>query len=489
MTVSYEEWEPVIGLEVHAQLKTRSKIFASSPNRFGDEPNTNIEINDTGQPGALPVLNKEAVDLAIRFGCGVHAKVATFSKFDRKSYFYPDSPRNFQITQFDMPIIIGGEIVADVEGKTKTFPLHHAHLEDDAGMLKHFSDFAGVDYNRAGVPLLEIVSEPCMFSPKDAVAYATTLRAILEYLGVSDCNMEEGSMRIDTNVSVRPKGDKTLRNKVEIKNLNSFAHMEMGIEAEIRRQIQAYSKRPHEDPRLVVPSATVRLDIDKKETILMRSKEEAKDYRYFPEPDLPPIILTTDYIEKIRKDLPELPHERFKRYTEKLKLSAYNASILVNDKSLSDYFEEALKFSSHAGALCNWITVEFVGRFKDSEIDLTTSGILPEHIAKLVTFIDNKKITGRIGKEVADVMVQKPGKDPEIIIKENPNFQAVHDTSAIEPFVDEVLSAHPQSVEDFRNGKDKAFNFLVGQVMKLSQGKASPDVVKELLIKKMLPGK
>lgn len=483
--ISYEEWEPVIGLEVHAQLNTRSKIFACSPNRFGDEPNTNIEINDTGQPGALPVLNKEAVDLAIRFGCAINAKVAEFSKFDRKSYFYPDSPRNFQITQFDMPIIIGGEIVADVEGKTKVFQLHHAHLEDDAGMLKHFSDFAGVDYNRAGVPLLEIVSEPCMFSPKDASSYAMTLKAILEYLDVSDCNMEEGSMRIDTNISVRPKGDKTLRNKVEIKNLNSFTNMEMGIEAEIRRQIRAYTQHPNEDPKLVVPSSTVRLDLEKKETVLMRSKEEAKDYRYFPEPDLPPIILKTEYIERIRKNLPELPHQRYERYTQKLKLTEYNASILVNDKALSDYYEMALKSCDNPSALCNWITVEFVGRFKESGIHLAKSGILAEHIARLVSFIDSKKITGRIAKEVADIMAAKPGKDPEIIIKENPNFQAVHDTSAIEPFVDEVLAANAQSVEDFRNGKDKAFNFLVGQVMKLSKGKASPDVVKDLLIKKI----
>ena len=483
--ISYEEWEPVIGLEVHAQLKTRSKIFARSPNRFGDEPNTNIEVVDTGQPGALPVLNKQAVEIAVRFGCAINAKVAEFSKFDRKSYFYPDSPRNFQITQFDMPIVIGGEVVADVEGESKTFQIHHAHLEDDAGMLKHFSDFAGVDYNRAGVPLLEIVSEPCMFSPKDAIAFATTLKAILEYLDVSDCNMEEGSMRIDTNISVRPKGDKTLRNKVEIKNLNSFSYMEIGIEAEIRRQVRAYTERPHEDPNTVVPSATVRLDLDKKETILMRSKEEAKDYRYFPEPDLPPIILTKEYIEKIRRDLPELPHERFERYVKKLKLSQYNASILVNNKSLSNYYETALKSCKNASALCNWITVEFVGRFKDSPAPLYKSGILPEHIATLVTFIDDKKITGRIGKEVADIMVQIPGKNPEIIIKENPNFQAVHNVSAIEPFVNEVLSANEQSVIDFKNGKDKAFNFLVGQVMKLSKGKASPDVVKELLMKKI----
>lgn len=483
--IFYEKWEPVIGLEVHAQLKTRSKIFAAAPNRFGDEPNTNIEINDTGQPGALPVLNKEAVDLAIRFGCAIHAKVAELSTFDRKSYFYPDSPRNFQITQFYMPIITGGEIVADVGGKTKVFQLHHAHLEDDAGMLKHFSDFAGVDYNRAGVPLLEIVSEPCIFSPKEASAYAMTLKAILEYLDVSDCNMEEGSLRIDVNISVRPRGDKTLRNKVEIKNLNSFANMEMGIEAEVRRQIRAYTERANEDPFLVVPSSTVRLDLEKKETVLMRSKEEAKDYRYFPEPDLPPIILTKEYIEKIRKDLPELPHERYKRYTENLQLSQYNASILVNDKALSDYYETALKSCNNPSALCNWITVEFVGRFKESGTHLTQSGILPSHIAKLVSFIDSKTITGRIAKEVADIMAVKPGKDPEIIIKENPNFQAVHDVSAIEPFVDEVIKAHSQSVEDFRAGKDKAFNFLVGQVMKLSKGKASPEVVKELLNKKI----
>ncbi|NGX51475.1 MAG: Aspartyl/glutamyl-tRNA(Asn/Gln) amidotransferase subunit B [Chlamydiae bacterium] len=483
--ISYEEWEPVIGLEIHVQLNTRSKIFAHSPNRFGDEPNTNIEVVDTGQPGVLPVLNKEAVDKAIMFGCAVGARVAEFSKFDRKSYFYPDSPRNFQITQFEMPIIIGGEVIADVDGKTKRFEIDHAHLEDDAGMLKHFSNFAGVDYNRAGVPLLEIVSTPCISSPKEATAFATTLKAIMEYLDISDCNMDEGSLRIDTNISVRPKGDKTLRNKVEIKNLNSFNFMEIGIESEIRRQIRAYTAKPYEDHELVVPSATVRLDVVKRETVLMRTKEEAKDYRYFPEPDLPPIILTREYIEKIRRDIPELPHERFKRYTEELKLPEYDASILVNDKMLSDYFESALKHHDSPKSLCNWITVEFVGRFKGTGTKLHNSGILAEHIAKLVSFIHSKKITGRIAKDVADVMVQIPGKDPEIIIKENPNFQPLSDPSAIEPIVDQVLKENPQSLIDFKNGKDKAFNFLVGQVMKLSKGKASPDVVKDLLTQKM----
>jgi aspartyl-tRNA(Asn)/glutamyl-tRNA(Gln) amidotransferase subunit B len=261
--------------------------------------------------------------------------------------------------------------------------------------------------------------------------------------------------------------------------------MEIGIEAEIRRQIRAYEERPNDDPNDVVPSSTVRLDLDKKETVVMRSKEAAKDYRYFPEPDLPPIILSKDYIEEIRKDLPELPHQRFERYLSELKLSEYNASILVNDKQLSDYYEKALKTHNNPSAVCNWVTVEFVGRFKDTGTLLYKSGILPEHIASLVAFIDSKKITGRIAKEVADIMVENPGKDPELIIKENPNFQAVHDTSAIEPFVDEVLNANQQSVEDFKNGKDKAFNFLVGQVMKLSKGKASPDVVKDLITKKI----
>lgn len=483
--ISYEEWEPVIGLEIHVQLKTRSKLFARSPNRFGDEPNTNIDVIDTGQPGALPVLNQEAVDKAILFGCAIGAEVAPFSKFDRKSYFYPDSPRNFQITQFDKPIIIGGTVSADVEGKSKEFQIEHAHLEDDAGMLKHFTEFAGVDYNRAGVPLLEIVSTPCMFSPKDASAYAMAVRAIMQFLDVSDCNMEEGSLRIDTNVSVRPRGDQTLRNKVEVKNMNSFTNMEMAIEAEIRRQVRLYTAHPHEDPAKVVPSQTVRFDLEKKETISMRSKEEAKDYRYFPEPDLPPIILTKEYIEKIKQEMPELPHERYTRYTKELKLSEYNASILVSDKALSDYFEEGLKTCPHASALCNWVTVEFVGRFKDRGMPLYQSAIEPKHIAKLVNFIGEKKITGRIAKEVADMMVQVQGKDPELIIQENPNFQAVHETSAIEPFVDQVLSENAQSVEDFKAGKDKAFNFLVGQVMKLSKGKASPDVVKELLTKKI----
>lgn len=483
--ISYEEWEPVIGLEIHVQLKTRSKLFARSPNHFGNEPNTNIDMIDTGQPGALPVLNKEAVEKAILFGCAIGSEIAPFSKFDRKSYFYPDSPRNFQITQFDKPLIIGGKIIADVEGKSKEFSIDRAHLEDDAGMLKHFSEFAGVDYNRAGVPLLEIVSKPCMFSSKDASAYAMAVKAIAEYLDVSDCNMEQGSLRIDTNVSVRPRGEQSLRPKVEVKNMNSFNNMEMAIESEISRQVRAYLAHPNEDPTKVITSDTVRFDLEKKTTISMRSKEQAKDYRYFPEPDLPPIILTEEFIEKVRAEMPELPHQRFDRYVNQLGLTQYNASILVNEKKLSDYFEGGLKFCSHASDLCNWITVEFVGRLKESGIPIYESGISSEHIATLVNLINQKKITGRMAKEVADIMVKTKTKDPELIIKQNPNFQPIHDTSAIESFVDQVLKENPQSAVDFKAGKDKAFNYLVGQVMKLSKGKASPDIVKKLLTKKL----
>ena len=483
--IAYENWQPVIGLEIHVQLNTKSKIFSPAPNHFGYEPNTNIGPVDTGQPGALPVLNKEAVRKAVQFGCAVQANVALYSQFDRKSYFYPDSPRGFQITQFDKPIIKGGSVVAEVGGESKHFAIHHAHLEDDAGMLKHFSTFTGVDYNRAGSPLLEIVSEACMHSPKEASSYAMAIRAIMQYLNASDCNMEEGSLRIDVNISVRPKGEKTLRPKIEIKNLNSFNYMEMAIESEVRRQIRLYSSRPHEDPKSVLGSGTYRFDVEKKETVLMRTKEEAKDYRYFPEPDLPPIVLTQEYIDSVRACLPELPHERFKRYTAELLLPIGSATLLINDKKLADYFEEALKVCNKAKNVCNWVTVEFTGRFKDTGRHLVGSGIEAAHIGKLVEMIESGKITGKIAKSVADEMFSHPGKDPEKIVKENPDYVPMQDPASIEPLVDEVLAANPQSVTDFRAGKGRAFDFLVGQVMKRCKGKASPSVVNDLLTKKL----
>jgi aspartyl-tRNA(Asn)/glutamyl-tRNA(Gln) amidotransferase subunit B len=481
----HDKWETIIGLEIHVQLNTKSKLFSPAPNRFGDEPNTNISVVCTAQPGTLPVLNKEAVRKAVQLGCALNAKVAKYSKFDRKSYFYPDSPRNFQITQYDEPIIIGGSVVADVEGTPMTFHVHHAHLEDDAGMLKHFSSFAGVDFNRAGVPLIEIVSEPCMHSAKEAAAYASGVKAIMEYIDASDCNMEEGSLRVDVNVSVRLHGETKFRNKIEIKNMNSFSAMEMALEAEVHRQIREYERHPDKSAAEVIEQATYRWDPDLKQTVLMRRKENAEDYRYFPEPDLLPIVLTDEYINTIREALPELPYQRRKRYVETLGLSDYAAGILTNEKTLADYFEEGLKICNNARALCNWITVEFFGRLKDTGQTLYKLGILSAHVATLVNLIDSGEITGKIAKSVADDMVSQPGKDPKKIIEENPNYRAVHDTSEIEKLVDQVLAAEPQSVTDYKAGKNKAFGFLVGQVMKLSQGKASPPVVNELLKKKL----
>ena len=481
----YFEWEAVIGLEVHVELNTKAKLFSPAANHFGDEPNTNITDVCTGQPGTLPVLNKEAVRKAVLLGCALNAHVAKYSRFDRKSYFYPDSPRNFQITQFEMPIIVGGSITADVEGTPKTFGINRAHLEDDAGMLKHFNKFAGVDYNRAGVPLIEVVSQPCLFSAKEAIAYAMALKAILQYIDASDCNMEEGSLRMDANISVRPKGSKELRNKIEIKNLNSFAFMGMAIEVEFKRQVKEYVTKPHVDPRVVITPATYRWDADKKETVLMRRKESADDYRYFIEPDLPPLVLEEEYIDSIRALLPELPYEREKRYSATYGLASDAALMLVNEKALADYFEEGLKVCSNAKNLCNWILVEFAGRFKESGKSLWESGIPAAHIGKLVSLIDQGVITGKIAKKVADLMVETPQKEPEKIVQENPDFQPMGDTKELEAIVDRVLEENPQSVQDFINGKERAFAFLVGQVMKVTQGKAPPPLINKMLKEKI----
>ncbi|MGE3953920.1 MAG: Asp-tRNA(Asn)/Glu-tRNA(Gln) amidotransferase subunit GatB [Parachlamydiales bacterium] len=478
-------WETVIGLEIHAQLNTKSKIFSPAPNRFGDEPNTNISVVCTGQPGALPVLNKEAVRKAVQFGCAIGAHIPLFSKFDRKSYFYPDSPRNFQITQFDEPILIGGQVVADVEGEEMTFTIEHAHLEDDAGMLKHFSSFAGIDYNRAGAPLLEIVSDPCMHTPKEASAYGKAVKAILEYVGASDCNMEEGQFRMDINVSVRPFGDPTLRPKAEIKNMNSFTFLELALESEVKRQIRLYEQHPDKAPEEVMHSCTLRFDPNTGETKVMRRKEAAADYRYFPEPDLPPLILTQPYIDKIREALPELPYDRKKRYVEELGLTPYTAGILTTEKHLADYFEEALSHCKAPKQLANWITVEFFGRLKESATPLYKTAIAPAHIGKLVALIQEGTITGRLAKQLADEMVASPA-DPETIIEAKPEiYKPVSDLGEIEVIVDKVLADNPQSVADFQAGKAKAFGFLVGQVMKATQGKAAPDAVNELLKKKL----
>lgn len=485
MNKRFSHWEAVIGLEVHVELNTKSKLFSSAPNRFGDDPNTNISEVCTGQPGALPVLNKEAVRKAVQFGCAINSHVALSSKFDRKSYFYPDSPRNFQITQFEEPIIVGGEIIADVDGESKKFQVNRAHLEDDAGMLKHFSSFAGVDYNRAGVPLLEVVSEPCLHYPREAVAYAMAIKAIMEYISASDCNMEEGSMRMDANISVRPKGEEGLRPKIEIKNMNSFYNMEKALEFEIQRQIREYTHNQEKDPLKVIQQSTYRWDPEKKRTILMRQKEEADDYRYFPEPDLPPLVLTDEYIESIRDQLPELPYQRKKRYMGSLGLSEEFASILTREKGLSDYFEEGLKICSNAKSLCNWLVVEFAGRLKDKGISVWESGISGANVARLVEMIDKKAITGKIAKRVADDMLSNPGKSCESIVSENSDYQPVSDESFIKPIVEQVLRENSSSIASYKSGHTKALSYLVGQVMKMTKGKASPQVVNDLIKEKI----
>jgi aspartyl-tRNA(Asn)/glutamyl-tRNA(Gln) amidotransferase subunit B len=483
--MEHSNWETVIGLEIHAQLNTKSKIFSPAPNNFGDEPNTNISDVCTGQPGTLPVLNQEAVRKAVQFGCAIQADVAYFSKFDRKSYFYPDSPRNYQITQFDHPIVLGGMITTKVDGTTKQFKVNRAHLEDDAGMLKHFSTFGGVDYNRAGVPLIEIVSEPCLHSAKDAVAYATAIKSILEYIEASDCNMEMGSLRMDANISVKLKTETGLRQKIEIKNMNSFSNMEMAINAEIHRQIHLYTIHPDKPPEEVIRPGTYRFDLEKKETVLMRVKESADDYRYFPEPDLPPIILSKEYIEEVRRTLPELPGQRLERYIENLGLAESTALTLIYDKPLCEYFEESLSLCKKPKALANWILVEFVGRIKDSGKTLKDFGIQSKEIASLVNKIEDGTLNGKIAKSVADDMVANPTLTCDEIIKANPNYKPVNDTNAIEGLIDQVLAENAQSVTDYKEGKTKAFSYLIGQVMKLSKGAASPSLVNEILLKKL----
>ena len=481
----YDLWEPVIGLEIHVQLNTKTKLFSHAPNRFGDEPNTNITDVCTGQPGTLPVLNKEAVRKAVQFGCAIQGTVALFSKFDRKSYFYPDSPRNYQITQFDQPIILGGFVEAEVEGAVKRFAINRAHIEDDAGMLKHFSSFAGVDYNRAGVPLIEVVSEPCIHSAKEAAAYATAIRSIMDYLNASDCNMEEGSLRMDANISVRRKGETALRSKIEIKNMNSFNNMEMAIDIEIARQIDLYTRYPEKDQTTLISPGTYRFDPETKQLVMMRSKENAEDYRYFPEPDLPPVILTQAYIDQVRSTLPELPLERLRRYTQELGLAQDTAYTLIADKQLCEYFEEALISCKNPKALSNWLVVEFTGRIKESGLSLRGSNIPPQHVTELVNMIEEGIVTGKIAKSVADDMVASPALSAKTIVENNPQYQPISDVSSIESLVDQVLQENPQSIIDFKAGKTRAYGFLVGQVMKLCQGKASPALVNELLNKKL----
>ena len=481
---SLKDWDVVIGLEIHVQLNTHTKLFSPAPNTFGENPNQNISTICTGQPGSLPLLNEAAVEKAVQFGLAVNADISRQSSFDRKSYFYPDSPRNFQITQFFHPIVKNGYVEISLEDSVKKVEITAAHLEDDAGTLKHFSSFTGVDDNRAGAPLMEIISAPCLKSASEAALYAKEIKSIFQYIGASDANMDQGQLRMDANISVRPQGETTLRNKVEIKNINSFHFLELAINQEISRQIAIYEKDPH----AVIASSTCRFDPVQKTLTVMRKKESAEDYRYMPEPDIPPLMIEEELIERLTCSLPELRRARKNRYKEQLQLSKDAAEILTEEKALADYFEEALSFcpsSLSANLLANWITIEFFGRAKEAGKHFLSTSIPEKHIGSLITLIEDKTITSRIAKSIADEMMKKPHTSPQTIVQENPDYLPMSDPAIIEPIVEKILQDHPQSIEGFKNGKQKAISFLVGQVMKSTKGKASPEVVNTLLHKKL----
>lgn len=473
------KYEAVIGLEVHTELQTTTKIFCGCKTSFGAEPNTNVCPVCLGLPGVLPVLNKRVLEFAVRAGLALNCEISRFSKFDRKNYYYPDLPKNFQTSQFDLPICERGHLDIEVNGEKKQIRITRAHMEEDAGKLVHHgtsitdSDYSLVDYNRTGTPLLEIVTEPDMRSAKEAVAYLEKMRAILQYIGISDCRMEEGSLRCDANVSVRPVGQKELGTKTEIKNINSFKGVEKAIEYEALRQAEIL-----EDGGKIIQETRT---WDEKEGVTksMRTKEEANDYRYFPEPDLAPFTVSEEYIEDIRKTLPELPDERRERYIANFGLSSTDAQYMTNDKDTSDYFEKVVAAGADPKASVNWIMGEFASQLSNAGIEIAKAPVTPENLAKLLALIAKGTISGKIAKKVFAEM-WKDGADPEEIVKVQGLVQ-ISDTGALKELVVKVIANNPKAVEDFKAGKKKAVGALVGQIMKETKGKANPKVINELL--------
>lgn len=473
------KYEAVIGLEVHTELQTTTKIFCGCKTSFGAEPNTNVCPVCLGLPGVLPVLNKRVLEFAVRAGLALNCEISRFSKFDRKNYYYPDLPKNFQTSQFDLPICERGHLDIEVNGEKKQIRITRAHMEEDAGKLVHHgtsitdSDYSLVDYNRTGTPLLEIVTEPDMRSAKEAVVYLEKMRAILQYIGISDCRMEEGSLRCDANVSVRPVGQKELGTKAEIKNINSFKGVEKAIEYEALRQAEIL-----EDGGKIIQETRT---WDEKEGVTksMRTKEEANDYRYFPEPDLAPFTVSEEYIEDIRKTLPELPDERRERYIANFGLSSTDAQYMTNDKDTSDYFEKVVAAGADPKASVNWIMGEFASQLSNAGIEIAKAPVTPENLAKLLALIAKGIISGKIAKKVFAEM-WKDGADPEEIVKAQGLVQ-ISDTGALKELVVKVIANNPKAVEDFKAGKKKAVGALVGQIMKETKGKANPKVINELL--------
>lgn len=477
------KYEAVIGLEVHTELQTKTKIFCSCRTSFGADPNTNVCPVCLGLPGVLPVLNKKVLEYAVRAGLALNCEISRFSKFDRKNYYYPDLPKNFQTSQFDLPICEHGYLDVEVEGEKRRIRITRAHMEEDAGKLVHHgtsitdSDYSLVDYNRTGTPLLEIVSEPDMRSAKEAVAYMEKMRAILQYVGISDCRMEEGSLRCDANVSVRPVGQKELGTKTEIKNINSFKGVERAIEYEAMRQAELL-----EDGGKVVQETRT---WDEKEGVTksMRTKEEANDYRYFPEPDLVPFTVSDEYIENIRKSLPELPDARKERYMKEFGFSSEDAVFMTNDKATADYFEAAVDAGADPKACVNWLMGEFASQLSTDGIEIAKAPVSAENLAALLKLISKGTISGKIAKKVFATM-WKEGGNPEEIVKAQGLVQ-ISDTAELSKLVDEVVGKNPKAVEDFKAGKKKAVGALVGQIMKATKGKANPRVINELLNKKL----
>lgn len=474
-------WESVIGLEVHAQLSTKSKLFSGAATEYGAEPNTQACIIDLGMPGVLPVLNESAVSMAVKLGLALNANIAPRSVFARKNYFYPDLPKGYQISQYELPILSKGflDITLD-DGASKRINITRAHLEEDAGKSLHdiFHGLTGIDLNRAGIPLIEIVSEPELRSAKEAVSYLKALHALVRYLDICDGNMQEGSFRCDANVSVRPTGSSKFGTRVELKNINSFRFVERAINIEIDRQIAVIESGG------TIRQETRLYDANKNETRSMRSKEEANDYRYFPDPDLLPLEVNSQFIEKIRGQMPELPQQKRDRFESQYGLSRYDATILVSSRELAQYYETVVKLSNAKPKLAaNWIAVELLAILNKNDLDISECPIKAEQFAKLLQRMEDNTISGKIAKTVFEKMWEGEGDADSIIAKYG--LQQVTDTGAIEATIDNILTAHPEHVAEYRSGKDKLFGFFVGQIMKATQGKANPQQVNDLLKQKL----
>jgi len=477
------DWEPVIGLEIHAQLLTKSKIFSGASTRFGDEPNSNACLVDLGYPGVLPVLNREAVRMAAVFGLAIGAEVAERSVFARKNYFYPDLPKGYQISQYELPIVKGGKLAVQLEdGSEKVVGLTRAHLEEDAGKSLHeaFDDSTGVDLNRAGVPLLEIVSEPEIRSSREAAAYMRAIHSLVRYLGICDGNMQEGSLRCDANVSVRRRGTEKFGTRTELKNLNSFRYVERAIDFEIERQIDVLESGGEvvQETRLYNP--------DKHETKPMRAKEEANDYRYFPDPDLLPVVIDAAFVDAARAALPELPAEKRARFERDFELSPYDAGVLTAERELADYYEAVVKaLGGEAKLAANWVMGELAAALNKDGLGISASKIDAPVLAGLLKRITDGTISGKIAKEVFEAMWAGEGDADAVIEKRG--LKQITDPNAIAGVIDEVIEANPTQLEQYRGGKDKLFGFFVGQVMKATKGKANPAEVNRLLKEKLGP--